>query len=49
MPQIGNVNLAIGDFLATPAGLARPAAELLREVRESIAASSICRPPTSNA
>ncbi|MCA9498225.1 MAG: hypothetical protein KC588_03425 [Nitrospira sp.] len=36
MPQIGNVNLAIGDFLATPAGLARPAAELLREVRESI-------------
>jgi hypothetical protein len=37
MPQIGNVNLAIGDFLATPGGLARPAAELLREVRESIA------------
>jgi len=37
MPQLGNVNLAIGDFLATPAGLARPAAELLREVRESIA------------
>lgn len=38
MPQLGNVNLAVGDFLATPAGLARPAAELLREVRESIAA-----------
>ncbi|MGZ8265410.1 MAG: hypothetical protein ACXWUI_14835, partial [Burkholderiales bacterium] len=37
MPQLGNVNLAIGDFLATPEGLARPAAELLREVRESIA------------
>jgi hypothetical protein len=37
MPQIGNVNLAIGDFLATPGGLARPAAQLLREVRESIA------------
>jgi hypothetical protein len=37
MPQLGNVSLAIGDFLATPAGLARPAAELLREVRESIA------------
>jgi hypothetical protein len=36
MPQLGNVNLAIGDFLATPDGLARPAAELLREVRESI-------------
>ncbi len=36
LPQIGNANLAIGDFLATPAGLARPAAELLREVRESI-------------
>ena len=38
MPQLGNVNLAVGDFLATPAGLARPAAELLREVRDSIAA-----------
>jgi hypothetical protein len=37
MPQLGNVNLAIGDFLATPEGFARPAAELLREVRESIA------------
>jgi hypothetical protein len=37
MPQLGDVNLAVGDFLATPAGLARPAAELLREVRESIA------------
>jgi hypothetical protein len=36
MPQLGNVNLAIGDFLATPDGLARPAAELLREVREAI-------------
>lgn len=36
MPQLGDVNLAVGDFLATPAGLARPAAELLREVRESI-------------
>lgn len=36
MPQISDANLAIGDFLATPDGLARPAAELLREVRESI-------------
>ena len=37
MPQISDANLAIGDFLTTPDGLARPAAELLREVRESIA------------
>lgn len=36
MPQISDANLAIGDFLATPDGLARPAAQLLREVRESI-------------
>ncbi|HET9767745.1 MAG TPA: hypothetical protein VFS60_12900 [Thermoanaerobaculia bacterium] len=38
MPQVSGADLAIGDFLSTPAGLARPAAELLREVRESIAA-----------
>ena len=38
MPQISDANVAIGDFLATPDGLARPAAELLREVREAIAA-----------
>lgn len=37
MPQISNANLAIADFLATPDGLARPAAELLREVRDAIA------------
>lgn len=37
MPQVSNANVAIADFLATPDGLARPAAELLREVRESIA------------
>lgn len=36
MPNISDANLAIGDFLATSDGLARPAAELLREVRESI-------------
>jgi hypothetical protein len=36
MPQISGANLAIADFLATPDGLARPAAELLREVRGSI-------------
>lgn len=38
MPQISDANLAIGDYLATPDGLARPAAELLREVKESIEA-----------
>jgi hypothetical protein len=37
MPQVSSADLAIGDFVATPDGLARPAAELLREVRESIA------------
>ena len=37
MPQISDANVAIGDFLVTPDGLARPAAELLREVREAIA------------
>lgn len=37
MPQVSSADLAIADFLATPEGLARPAAELLREVRESIA------------
>jgi hypothetical protein len=36
MPQISTANLAVGDFLSTPDGLARPAAELLREVRTSI-------------
>jgi hypothetical protein len=36
MPQISSADLSIGDFLATPEGLGRPAAELLREVRESI-------------
>jgi hypothetical protein len=37
MPQLGDVNLAIGDFLATPAGLLRPShRRTLREVRESI-------------
>jgi hypothetical protein len=37
MPQVSTAGLAIADFLATPDGLGRPAAELLREVRESIA------------
>jgi hypothetical protein len=37
MPQVSNVDLAIGDFLATPDGQARPAAELLVEVRNAIA------------
>jgi hypothetical protein len=37
MPQVSGADLAVGDFLATPEGLARPAAELLREVREAIA------------
>jgi len=37
MPSVSGANLAIGDFLATSEGLARPAAELLREVRSSIA------------
>jgi hypothetical protein len=36
MPGISSADLAIGDFLATPDGLGRPAAELLKEVRESI-------------
>jgi hypothetical protein len=36
LPQVSDANLAIADFLATPDGLARPDAELLREVRESI-------------
>ncbi len=36
MPQVSGASLAIGDFLATPTGLARPGAELLREVRESV-------------
>jgi hypothetical protein len=36
MPQVSSADLAIGDFLATPDGLGRPAAELLKEVRESI-------------
>ncbi len=36
MPQVSDASLAIGDFLATPAGLSRPGVELLREVRESI-------------
>jgi hypothetical protein len=37
MPQVSNTNLAVADFLNTPDGLARPAAELLKEVRDSIA------------
>lgn len=37
MPQVSDAKVAIGDFLATPAGMGRPAAELLREVREAIA------------
>jgi hypothetical protein len=36
MPQISAADMAVGDFLTTADGLARPAAELLREVRESI-------------
>lgn len=36
MPKVSSADLSIGDFLATPDGLGRPAAELLREVRESI-------------
>src|SRR5690606_10546860 len=37
LPEVSTADIAIGDFLATPDGLARPPAELLREVRESIA------------
>jgi hypothetical protein len=37
MPQISNANLAVGDFLNTADGLTRPAAELLKQVRDSIA------------
>lgn len=36
MPQVSPADLSIGDFLATPDGLGRPAAELLKEVREAI-------------
>jgi hypothetical protein len=36
MPQISGADMAVGDFLTTDDGLARPAAELLREVRDSV-------------
>ncbi len=36
MPQLGQSELAIGDFLMTPAGLEHPAAFSLAEVRDSV-------------
>ncbi|MGH7844435.1 MAG: hypothetical protein ACREQW_04590, partial [Candidatus Binatia bacterium] len=36
MPQVSAANLAIGDFLTTPGGLALPAAFTLQEVRDCI-------------